>query len=551
MEDLKDNFLFRLFSNNRFLLVFGAVLFSVAALPIIGQKFSFADPFIIFYLLLGFFVTGVFILKKSLNDYLIPYLLLQYVIVFIFFDKKYIGSFGPELKLYAMVFALGLLMCGYYVFKHFKYLWQNFLIFRLFWIFFLSNVVYFAIGYFSDFRLRGDDMYLIKKQMISLGFNSMAFSSFIRDFSDEAKFSIYIASLVPIVSIMVSLMSFYGIETREEIHKRLKFTVIFGLISFLLYYAGAIASIFLGLSVIMFDNGRLLGNFLGAASNMGYIYYISVYCLIFISYRLYLKIRSVDLGAFKHLMFLCDMIFYLTVFIILTHISKTNIIALLFGIFTIYFSLKIFDRNLINIKKIEINPFYKIIIFAFVAGGLILFFQKFDFDMYIWKLQERFTNLFTWNTRLIHWGAFMERWFSNLNIINLFFGFGLDSSMNVIYEISNSIGREPGLVQIHNTYLGTIFETGIFGILYFWGIFSTGYDSFKTLGISRADYFEKFFSAVNLGIIVFILIQWTTVEITMPAKIVLFCAIGFTESVKFAFKQIRIKEENEKIACQS
>jgi O-antigen ligase len=220
-------------------------------------------------------------------------------------------------------------------------------------------------------------------------------------------------------------------------------------------------------------------------------------------------------------------------------------VALGIGIISIYVLTRMYDKELLSLKKIEVNLFHKVLISLFVFGGLIFFFQKFDFEMFFWKFQERFANTYTWDTRVIHWNAFIAYWIDNLNIINLIFGSGLDSSMNVIYQISNSMGRERGLVQVHNTYLGTIYETGIFGIMFFWGIFSTAFNSYKTIKLADADYYEKFFSSVNIGIIVFIFIQWTTVEITMPAKIVLFCAIGFTESAKFAFKQIRLNRQEE------
>ncbi len=537
MNDIHHNILYKLLTSKRFLLILGAIIVPLLLLPVWPDKLQKFDPFLIFYLIAGVFLLGIFVMKKSLQYYVLPYFLLQYVVIFIFFDKKYLGAVGLNLKFYGMVFVLGVVMSAFYLFKHFRYLWDNFIIFRCFLIFFVFNIICFLLGHYSNFRLRGDDMFLIKQAMVNLGQDAML-STVVRDFSEEAKLSIYINSFVPITSIMVSLMAFYGVKTREDIKERLVKIIKFSTILSIIFYAGSFLSIALGLSIISFSSGRILGNFLGATSNLGYIQYLSIFLLMFIAFRFFIqKIQENNPVKYPKLLIGIDILIFLNFLFVFGHMSKGNVLALACSFLLIFYFIMKIDKGLIPFMKggLKTNAFQKVMFCAFALLAAFLVFKFLNFEQFMFKLYERVTNNETFATRVLHWIGFMSHWADNLTLPRFIFGYGLDSSMDLTFNLSNSMARERGLTTIHNTFLGTFYETGLMSLVYFAGIFSTSVSSIKNLFLEKADSFLKIVSTMNLSVIVFILILWLSVDSTMPTRITLFCAIGFLESLKYAY----------------
>ncbi|EKE03190.1 MAG: hypothetical protein ACD_20C00234G0012 [uncultured bacterium] len=524
--------------SSRLIIVIGTIIVPLILLNVIGSK-SDIDPFIIFSILAVGFIIGAFIIKKSLESTIIPYLLLQMVFFWILIDFIYLGSIGLNLKLYAMSFALSLLIAAYQVMKNFKYLWSNFPVFRYLLIFFLISIPYFLF-YHSDFRTSTyPEIWFAKVNQATQQTHSFTYKTF----RDDSSIAMYLVSICPIVAAIISLMLFHGLNTFDMVNERLIKIIKWITYGFVAYFFAAALGVILGLSHFSFETGRLVGNFYG--STIGFHIFISMFILLFIGFKYYINTAQPFKGQ-KLLNIALNFIIPVYLVLVLLQINKSSILGLVMALMAILF---------MNFRYSNIKSFFKdkrsgtrkifIRIIQFLPLLLVLLLLKNSefVSTTIFNIVHRFSSVETLNSRFMIWEYFIRDWTDKLDLIKFIFGFGADASLEKIFFISSMFARTDSLLSTHNIFIAMFYEYGLFAIFYFGAIVSVALNNLKIILSKNTDKNVRIFSNISLAIIIFFALYHSTDGLRIPIAILFFSMIGFLESAKFAY--LRLYKENE------
>ena len=537
------------FFNTRLFVVLCSIIFPLLVLNIVELN-SNIDKFIIFILLGLGFLSGIYILKISIEKPILPYLMLQMIFIWIFIDKKLFSPFGLDLKLYALVFGLVVLVGAYFLIRNFKYLWKNFPVFRYIFIFFIINIFY-CLFYHSDFRMatRVDPMLLhdadfLKHSAIAAGY------SIDKDFSEgETQFVIYLGSLCPLLSIIISLMVFYGTKTINDMDKRFINIVTCIVYSLAAYFIASLTTIILGISKFFFFQYKLLGDFMGG--DLAFHVYLSMLLILFMGFKLFLKNNN---NKNTLLNFLLNSCMIINLALILMVDQKTNIIGLVlaittFGIFYVKYCKKSLPKtdSIVNIPHKMGNNFLSIIFSLIPLVAIVaLLFMNSDFVSYIFQnISERFSDSNTLSLRQLHWQYFAAEWLDNLNPFTFLFGFGIDSSRDLIFNISSMVnmitdkGPYP-VIHAHSIFIQMFYEYGMVALIYFGAILSVLINNIRII-ISKSFDNElgmnlKLFSNISLAIIIFFIVYYSMHPFNVANMIVFFCLLGIMESLRYSYE---------------
>lgn len=533
MNDIIDNTLIRLFSY-RVLIVITSIIAAIVGLKFLSG--APVDPLIIFSVVAVGCTGMLFALRVSLKNPVIPYLMLQLIMVVVFFDKKFFSLAGMSLKSYALIFGVSFLIAVYYFFKHLGYLWKNFPIFRCLLLFFCMNVIYFILNYYSDFRLTNNYLNAAAVQLAALH-GGVIYSGMSRQFSDEAGIVVYMDCLIPIVCIIVSLMTFYGLSVIEEINNRILTITKYTLFAFILFFAGSAVSILMGTSRLYFYDGRLWGFPLETII-------ASMFLLLFIGFKCFMN----QLEEFKHTAIinaLLNLSILTLMSMILLQINKTSIIAVSIALIALsLLNLKagIKARFLKDLSLRDLtaeNFIYKFLAYLPFVIVIVLIVQNMDFiRLTLENFGARFSSINTLEMRKGNWKYFLDYWIGNLTAIKLLFGYGIDRARETMFFISSMMTFDQYKTSPHNLYILMFFEHGAVALLFFGAFISSAISSLKHVFSVTSSIYLKLFSNISLSIIVYSCIAWMAEDYSILHKIAFICLIGVLESVKFAYSKL-------------
>ncbi|OGI21870.1 MAG: hypothetical protein A2255_11105 [Candidatus Melainabacteria bacterium RIFOXYA2_FULL_32_9] len=532
-----DKKLLKLIST-RLIIVISTIVIPLFLLKILGSK-SDVDPFIILAILAAGFTIGIFIIKKSLESTIIPYIILQLVFFWILIDFVYLSPLGVNIKLYAMSFGLSLLIAAYHIFKNFNYLWSNFPLFRYLFIFFLVSIPYFLF-YHSDFRTSTyPDIWLSKINETTMKTHSFTYNNF----RDDSSIVMYLTSLSPVVSVIISSMIFFGLNTIDKVNERLIKVIKCITYGFVAYFVAAVLGIILGITQFTFEGGRLIGNFYG--STIGFHIFVSMFILLFVGFKYYLD-KTEDFKGKKQLNIVLNFVIPVYLSVVLLQINKTSILGLVIALLTVmvlnfkissiksFFKDKRSSSRKFFIRIIQFLPFIFILLFLknseFIANSAT-------------NIVDRFSSADTLDTRFMIWEYFIRDWSDKLDLFKFLFGFGADSSIEKIFFISSMFPRTDLLLSTHNIYLAMFYEYGLFAILYFGAIISVAINNLRYILSEDTDKNVRIFSNISLAIIIFFLIYHSSDGLRIPITILFFCLLGFLEAAKLAYLNININDE--------
>ncbi len=509
----------------RIFVVLGAIILPFIIATTIGLTSH--SNFILLYVILsvGVAATAAFFRLAYANT-LIPYLLLQLTMVWIFLDQKILNQIGLNLKPHALIFIFATIIAFWSIFKHFKYLWSNFIVFRFIFIFFIINTFY-AFFYHTDFR---NSTYIDNWMYNYYLKYSIMYGNFdiYRKFgNEETRFLIYLTGLFPLVSITLSLLVFKGIEIKEKIDfhiiKLLKY-ITFG---FVLFYIFNILSILLESTQFHFIDGRL------ADGNRVYLGFEEACFLLFLGgIKFFLNSSSkTKLSPFLNTVINLLLITFST--FIFLGIKKGTIISLLLGLVFLLLSFFKIDPQFRKKFKEKLILFTTVPIFLLI---LLYFTGSNVFLEFINNIIERFSNTFTLNTRLLNLNLFSYYWVYELDFKKIIFGFGIDQSRELMFFIS-SMQPNPDFFQSHphNLYVEFFYNYGLMALTYFGAIWYAFFKNFKNIYSKNINKEVKIFSSISSSIILLFSVYFLAESPAMPINILFFCLLGILESIKHAY----------------
>ena len=545
MKALSNEKLSIIFSE-KILLIIASFILPVLILTVIDVSAKI-DVMVAYLIMVMGFPVFVYMLKKSLNNALIPYILLQLIFFSIFVGNKL--PLPGFLKPYILVFGFSLLLTGYYILKNFKYLWGEFIVFRLLFVFLIFNIPYFLF-YHSEFRTSNlAEAYEYSNMMENMqAALMMGISNMGRSFSGaEHKFVIYLGSTAALVGITVPLMLFKDTKDLEGLNSRVLNIIKLILAGFILHFIGAVLCIILGLSQIGFFGGRLGGDFIGDIG-LGFHIYFSIFILVFIGFKIFINRLEFVSKEKKIMNLVLNFFIVLSGALVFLHLNKTSIILVGASLFVIAFFQFFKSDKKINLSEI-FAKFTGLIKFAVVPLIVLMIaaMANMDFvDAFAEKLTDRFSNIDTLNDRFTMWEYFIADWINKLNVFTFLFGFGIDSSRELAFYTTYILaGRDYHTVQIHNIYLDIFHDYGMIGLLYVGSFVYMGVNNLKILFSKTKAQNLKLFSTISLAVLLFFMVYHMTDGMRIPFSIMFFCLLGFLESVKKAYAKYELREENE------
>lgn len=491
----------------------------------LGDK---ADPILIFvFLAMGTF-GFIEILKKSAKNLLIPYMAMQFMLFIIAINLAFFGPLGLNLKLHTLVFIFGFLIASYVIFKDFKYLWKNHMIFRLLFIFFVINIIYISCSYYSDFLSSSTvDLFIFRKtgNLVTRNFNPI-----------EYKFLIYMTSLVPLVSITTSLLVFRNNPTREAIFKRFINILWIFLLIFAVFNVFTLLSAVAGISLPVFKGIRLSWKFWPGTQMP--TFFLGLFTIFFIFCQNFFKNFQLQSNQSAFNLILNLFILLNSLLIVLISV-KTALISLVISLIVLVlllkknnFSFTVF--NLSSVKPINITGLVAMLFFIVVLV---------QYSELIWfNLSSRFSNLQTLYLRFGMWTNLFEMWKDNVDLFKLIFGFGIDRSKEQAFLASNMIPRADIVPNVHNSFLEMFYEYGLVSFIYFGSIFYILIQDIKVIISQNADKLLKIISTATFVVIIYFLTYHLTDGIKVATSFTFFSLLGFLESLKFSLKKSILKE---------
>lgn len=530
--DINENKIPKLFSY-RVLTLLGALIAPILAIEFL-LKNADIDPFLLYMIMAVLFVAASCLFKKATQSFNIPYLLLQLIFIWILLDFTYLDHFGINIKFYTLIFGFALLMSVFYGLKYHNYLWQNFPVFRYLLIFFILNIFYFLF-YHSDFRSSPYPDIWFQRMNQEL-FKNASFT--LKNFSENSSYVIYLISLSPLVSIVVSLMTFYGCKIQKSVDDQLINIIKWVTYGFIVYFLAAILAILVGFSSFAFEDGRLTGNFFGAS--FGFHIYLSMFLIFLVGFKFYLK-DIYDFQGKNLLSMTLNSVIFLCFALILLQINKTSIIGLaIVAVVTSIINLKMpKDKTnpLITGKRNTFSKLFLGLIPLLIVIAILL--QNSDFLGEVFNsIADRFSSMNTLDSRTMTWKFFITDWFSNLSIFRLFFGHGIDASVENIFFISSMFPRSDLLLSTHNIYIGMFYDYGLVALLYFGAMVSVIISNIKLIFSKNSSWQIRLFSKTSLGILIFFMVYHFTDGLRIPIAIMFFCLIGVLESLKYSYLHV-------------
>lgn len=510
----------------------------VAIIAFVGAKFALSksdlDFNFVFSILCILIVAGFIIYEKSIKNPIFVYIPLQLILATIFVDAKFAKITGFEPKLYALAFLLAFLVAVTFLFKYFKWLWSNFLLFRCFFIFFIINLFYFTF-YHTDFR-EWSTYYFNNLQYFD--FNSKVLSIEAvglypnSNFSETKQVGMYLGSIVPVIASVISIMIFHGLNTTKAVNDRFCEVIKYITLTLSIYLGLAILSIPLGISSFLFIfDGRFWSDFLGIAGFSEY--YIAIFIIMLVGFKYYINNNYFENKSFYNILMNIGIITFFG--ILCLFIVKATLIALSFSLAVMFF---------LNKKNKQILGLSKPLICVIVIG-LIFIIAAFSTQIavQIEKISTRFSDLNSLNMRTDLWTVYIQNWLDNLTIFNILFGHGIDASRELAFKIAF---MEPsygvvGVPHIHNAYLEVFYDYGMMGLLYIGTLVYIGFDNLRTIFSDKIkDDKLKLACSMSLTILLYTSIYYTAEVFRIPAAIVLFSSLGMLESLKYVYKTTKV-----------
>lgn len=475
-------------------------------------------------------IIAIKVYELSLKNPVIIYLPLQLMLVTIFIDTKIAKITSVELKLYGLVFLLATLVALTYLFKHFSWLWKNFVLFRSFFIFFLINAIFYFTFYHSSFR-EWSAYYFTNMQYLNIDSKVLSIQANglypTNSFNETKQIGMYLGSLSPLIASTISLMVFQGLYTIDSIKNRIAEVIKYIVWTLSIYIALSLLTIPLGLSTFMFIfDGRLWSDFLGIAGFSEY--YLSLFIILLVGFKYYINNNEFEKKPLYNSLINFSA---LTFFVILClFIVKATLIALTFSLAIMLF----FNHR----NKFHLGMSKPLI---FVVGFmLIILMSTFsaEISVLIDKIVMRFSNSHSLQMRADLWSVYIENWSNNLNVFNFIFGHGIDTSRELAFNVAF---MEPsygvlGVPHVHNAYLEIFYDYGLVGLLYIGTLFYIWINNLKIIfskNIKNKNL--KLFSAISFTIILYTSIYYTAEVFRIPAAVVLFSALGLLEAIKYTY----------------
>ncbi len=551
MENRFEQIISRLLTNKT-LVILGALLVPLVVIKFVSKDTN-VDPLLIYFLLSAGLFVGFYVFNLSLKFSYLPYLLLQLIIIWIFLDNKISEILGINIKLYALVFGLSFVVSIFYFFRHFKYLWDNYVAFRLLLIFFFINIFYFLF-YHSDFRSWYSDymdIWLARPE-VRLFFIREGMDVFAKSFSETQYVGMYLSSLVPVISFIVAVMSFKDTISLNKLTEKLFLIARIVIFTIAGYFFLSLLFIAIGISTIGFVDGRLWGDFLGFGH--AFAIYLSYYVLFLAGLKVILNYfnKNQNMEIENNLI---NLLIIISLSLIVLQINKTALVALAFALAVLLCGLLIshVKFNFFSIKESETSTnkaSTKILAYVSVLIVMLLIFLFYfehlteAFSTTSSRIIQRFTTFSTFNIRTILWEYFLEYWYENLNLFRLFFGFGIDASREASFRISQIIAGDirlftSPLVHVHNLYFEMFYDYGLMALFYFGSIFYIAFDNIKNIISKKKNQAVKLFSIISLSIITFFAVFSTTEILRIPIAIVFFSLLGFFEVLKYNFLKFK------------
>ncbi len=493
----------------------------------IGDKI---DPILIFvFLAMGMF-GFIEVLKQSTKNLLIPYITMQFMLFIISINLAFLGPLGLNFKLHTLAFGFGFLMASYAIFKDFKYLWKNHMIFRALLIFFVLNIVYISCSYYSDFLSSSTvDLFIFRKtgNLVTRNFNPT-----------EYKFLIYMTSLVPLITTSLSLLVFKNMTTKEEIYKKFINILWIFLLIFAIFNVFTLLSAAVGISAPAFKGIRLTWKFWPGTQMP--TFFLGIFTIFFVFCQNFFRNFQVqsNQGAINIIL----NIFILVNSLLIVLISvKTALISLVLSLILLLILLKKnnFSFTVFNLSTVNSTNY--------IGLGIILLFVVVlvQYSEFIWyNLSSRFSNLQTLYLRFGMWTNLIEIWKDNVDLFKLIFGFGIDRSKEQAFLASNMIPRADIVPNVHNSFLEMFYEYGLVSFIYFGAIIHILMQDIKTIISKNTDKMLKIFSTATFIIIIYFLTYHLTDGIKVATAFTFFSLLGFLESLKFSLKQTILKESS-------
>lgn len=513
--DFIDKTITKIF-NYKIILIIGAGV--IALLTMNTVNLAAIDPLIVFLTLAIGIVTFVLLLEINVVQPPIAYLILQLMFVWIFLDSSILSNIGASFKPYAFVFGLSAITAVIYIFRNFEYLWSNFPVFRLLFLFFIFNILY-LLFYHSDFKLSA----------VRAGYPV----NFASDFSDlSAKYIIFLNSLSAFTAITISLMVFHNTNTMKIFENRLIYIIKYFSFVTLTYFL-------IVLTCFQFNTGVP-----GPGSFLPFFFYL------FTSFKFFLAgLKDNLVPSFVNTVL--NILVPVSFIMVLLTVNKTGSIAFLFSaicfflinkdeINKIVFSKKAIElRNNRNFKILVCLILTLLLIYSIGAGFIDTIYNKFNI------ISQGLNTRGTLEIRMTNWHYFIADWFDNLNIIKTIFGFGLGASRELIFFISAMQSGNQLVQTTHNHYMDLFYDYGLVAFLYFGALISILISNIINITNRQTNSNVRIFSSASLAILVFFFIYNLMDGVRVSNGIIFFCLLGFLESVKYAYSNVSGYEAGE------
>lgn len=228
--------------------------------------------------------------------------------------------------------------------------------------------------------------------------------------------------------------------------------------------------------------------------------------------------------------------------------NKTSLVAIiaattLFVAVNYYLNIKFYISEILKDKRFGI-------IFGFLFIGVLLFVAaKFNILEIIYKkIEGTYASVFgggisSYSIRTSNWKYFLDYWSSKLDVFNLFFGFGMGKSREIMFYISKSQFSPIYIVQTtHNNYMEMFFDYGATAILYFAPMLIIFFNNLSNLLNKQTRRDIKLISNLSMCLLLFYFIYHLADGLRVPTAIIFFGVLMLLEGIKFTLNKLDLEE---------
>lgn len=500
--------------------------------------FDKIEPMLVYVALAGLSMAGLRVFQYSLNNTFIVYLALQLITFFIFMETRYISKFlGAGLKLYVLVFGLATLIALIHLVKNFRYLWQNFFLFRCISIFVAISLIFLAIGHFSEFRLSSDLQSLnYAKAAAKGGADTSANGQ--REFGAFSAFVLHIEAMAALVPVIIGLMMSRDLVQRSHLS---------GAIVGLFRLITPIMSVYFALDLLSFlvGNSWSIIELVGSTNNelpfliplFQTLSMTSRYLFTYVEGGLSNRLRM--LADFNVVFMVCVLVLGMegsggTSMVIGTFLAMATILAgmKLLGFDPPFFVYPPDEKTVAHRKRMPfrrdwVSPLMKGVVVALAAliiGGFTV----------VRVLEMKQNDSHSMGLRQNHWSMVVTAWVQRFSVSSLLFGNGMDSSREAVYYGSFTGGVEKGIQSPHNMYLGMGFDYGLVCLLYHAAVLGSLFTALQHIRNPQAAPLLRMVSVANAGFIASTGFMFMFLDSTVILRILYFSMLSLFEALKFS-----------------